>query len=102
MKLTLPNNALQNEDLHGRCIVDGKMPPHIIVLYGGKCKLKILKVKTNVLGYSMVDFVVKNVTETCVYRCLFFRAKETKKVPVKGMLHTYVYERMCIGTCIHI
>ena len=90
MKLTLPNHALQNEDLHGSCIVDGKMPPHIIVLDGGKYNLKILKVKTSVLGYSMVDFVVKNVTETCAYRCLFSRAKETKKVPVIGTYVTYI------------
>ena len=87
VKLILPDRIVRNEDLYGRCIVNGKIPPRVAVIFGGKCDLKILEVKKNlILGYSLVDFVVENVTETCVYQCLLFRARVTKTVSIfEGM-----------------
>ena len=81
----LPDRVVHNEDLYGRCVVNGKIPPRVAVLFGGKCNLKLLKVKKSILGYSLVDFMVENVTETCVYQCLLFRARATKTVHVLGM-----------------
>ena len=88
VKLNLPDTVVNNEDLHGRCIVNGKIPPRVVVLFGGKCDLKILKTKKNsILKYSQVDFVVENVNETCVYQCFLFRARVTKTVSVTGMFY---------------
>ena len=92
----LPDHVVHNEDLYGRCVVNGKIPPRVAVLFGGKCNLKLLKVKKSILGYSLVDFMVENVAETCVYQCLLFRARVTKTVSVIGTcvisyLRSYVH-----------
>ena len=102
MKLTLPENVVNNEDLYGRCVVNGKIPPRVAVLFGGKCDLKILKTKNNFLGYSQVDFVVETVTQTCVYQCLLFRARATKTVYVTGMSVLYRESLISYFQCVYI
>lgn len=82
--MTLPDNALFNDDLYGECSIEGNRAPVVVVKFGGKCDLKILKVeKTST--YSVVHFVVKNVIKTCVYQCFLLQSRQVKTVSVVGM-----------------
>lgn len=85
-KLILPQYAVVNEDIHGRCIIEDEGEPQVRVIRGGNCKIRSRVVKWNsIANCTQVDFVIENVTTTCTYLCMLVQSVAIKTVPVVGM-----------------
>ena len=91
IRLIMPEHVNKNEDIHGYCITT-KGSPRIIILRNSKCNFKI-EINENLLEKNCTDFVIKNVTATCQYRCAISGLFKVKSVVVAG---TYVLAWLCM------
>ena len=91
----MPEYVFMNHDIHGQCV------SHVAsrflirpVTTGNSCNFKIIKQQSNIKQGTNItyrtDFVIKNVTATCRYMCVFGHLRATKQVVVIGTyaLHT--------------
>ena len=90
--MTMPEEVLMYDDLHGRCISEEASPNIRIIGRGCNFTLKkqksILKHGRN--DFYCTDFVIKNVTATCKYLCGYTQTHEIRTVVVKGQcIHTH-------------
>ena len=86
--MTVPRYLLKNHDMHGQCTSNGIFWPMVYIVKKDKCdfiveqRRRIMRQDTNKLYCT--EFLVKNVTATCEYRCAFSNARVTKTVAIKG------------------
>lgn len=100
MQINLPDFVWKNSDLQGQCISNLFYPKIMIISQTNGCNAiieeqrRLVDQRTN--KFYCTDFVVRNVTATCQYRCAISSLKEIKTVVVKGKyVHTYVSIHMC-------
>ena len=93
VKLTLPDHVVLNGNVNGQCSIEANGPLHIAVFPPGKCKYETVRKQKN-STYSLIQFVIKNVTTTCTCGCLLYgRLKESKRVSV---ISTSIFS--CVAT----
>lgn len=93
VKLTLPEHVVLNGNVNGQCSIEANGPLHIVVFPPGKCKYEtVIKQKNST--YSLIQFVIKNVTTTCTCGCLLYgQLKKSKRVSV---ISTSIFS--CVAT----
>ena len=74
------------EDVHASCIADHDERPRVMVIKDDKCNSKVEYLNTNGQNENcgQADFLVKNISTTCKYRCFLCRSRETKTISVVG------------------
>ena len=83
----MPDHVLKNDDIHGQCI-STKGSPRITILHRNAiCNFGIEVERNENMpeGTFCTDFVIRNVTAACRYRCVAFDSHETKYVAIAGM-----------------
>ena len=78
VKLTLPDHAVLNGNINGQCSIEGNKLLHIAAFPSGKCRYKTIRIQKN-STFSVIEFVTKNVTRSCTYRCLIHGQPKKKK-----------------------
>ena len=99
--MAIPKYVSKNHDINGQCIFDGNFWPKVMIIKNrsnSKCNF-IIEEKRRVVEQGgknklyCTDFVIRNVTATCQYRCAFAMTRVTKTVVVKGIA-IYIYNIM--------
>ena len=81
----MSEHVLKNENVHGQCISTEASPRITIYRRNTKCDFKIEITKRDASGLFCTDFVIRNVSATCQYRCAASQSYEIKSVAVAGM-----------------
>ena len=87
IKLVIPDYVLKNDDIHGVC-TSNVIWPRIVIHRNNECNFKRELHKQRENKLFSTNFVVRNVTATCQYRCVVPHLSKIKTVAVTG---SYVY-----------
>ena len=92
IKLIMSEHVLKNDNVHGQCISADTYPRISIYRRNTECDFDIdiekqEKIMLEGLVLFCTDFVIRNVSATCQYRCAASHLHKTKSVSVAG---TYV------------
>lgn len=82
----MPENVIAGEDLHGTCISEHDERPRVTMVRNGKCSSEVEYINANGQNDNcgQADFLIKNISATCTYRCFLCGSWETKTVSVIG------------------
>ena len=90
--MTMPEHVLMNDDIHGQCVSDKQWPRIMMDRFAREngCHFKIewkrRFVKDGENTIYCLEFVIRNVTATCEYKCTIGGSEIIKKwVVVSGM-----------------
>lgn len=86
VQLMVPELVFTGEDMRATCIADHKNRPRIMAIKDDRCNVKVeyLDIKGQNEKCGRTDFLVRNVSATCTYKCIFHGSCEERTVPVVG------------------